>query len=263
MKQQRTASKWRLLSARPGDGATNMARDAALMDRARQTGETVFSVYSWKRPTLSFGRNQQALGRYNQTAIDNANLDVVRRPTGGRALLHDHEITYSVTAPIGSEESLRESYRRINRVLLYALRSLGVDASESRAPVAHLPPGTAPCFAEAAEGELVVRGAKLVGSAQFRESGALLQHGSILLRDDQVFIKSLLVAPDEPNFDRAATLTESMGRQPALTEVTDALFGAVVALEDSSAMTLNEGELGDAVVAHRHRFVDRLWTWRR
>ena len=76
-----------------------MALDEALMSRARRSGETVLRVYGWAAPTLSFGRHQRALGEYDEAALLRAGVGVVRRPTGGRALLHDREVTYSVTAP--------------------------------------------------------------------------------------------------------------------------------------------------------------------
>ena len=85
----------------PRSGSENMARDSALMDRARATGERIFSVYSWERPTLSLGRNQTAKDRYDLREMDARGIDVVRRPTGGRALLHWREVTYSVAAPRG------------------------------------------------------------------------------------------------------------------------------------------------------------------
>jgi lipoate-protein ligase A len=72
----------------PRGGAENMARDSALMERARETGEHIFSVYSWQKPTLSLGRNQTARDRYDLREIQRREIDVVRRPTGGRALLH-------------------------------------------------------------------------------------------------------------------------------------------------------------------------------
>ncbi|HMI47688.1 MAG TPA: hypothetical protein VK481_03375, partial [Gemmatimonadaceae bacterium] len=94
-----------------------MARDTALQARAARTGETVFSIYSWSHPTLSFGRNQPASGRYDLAKIHDAGIDVVRRPTGGRAILHHREITYSVTAPVKDAPPLRETYSRINQIL--------------------------------------------------------------------------------------------------------------------------------------------------
>src|SRR5688572_17382213 len=153
---------WRLLLSPPLPGADNMALDEALMERARRTGETVLRVYAWAGPTLSFGRNQTARGAYSARLAADRGVAVVRRPTGGRAILHHREVTYSVTAPV-TGEALRASYGRINRVLLDGLRRLGVAAALA-APAARTPlPGVAPCFEAPAEGELVAGGRKLVG----------------------------------------------------------------------------------------------------
>src|SRR5205814_2393375 len=118
-------------------------------------------------------------------------LDVVRRPTGGRAILHDREITYSVTAPVRDAGDLRESYERINRLLLSALHSIGVSASVAVAATRSVAPGMAPCFDEPTPGELTLAGRKLAGSAQWRSEDALLQHGSILIADDQSLLATL------------------------------------------------------------------------
>src|ERR1700716_2129043 len=126
MQSGRSYSRWRLLSVPPRAGAENMARDSALQARAARTGETVFSVYSWSHPTLSFGRNQPASGLYDLDKIRVAGIDVVRRPTGGRAILHNREVTYSVTAPLDDAAPLRETYSRINRILQDGLSRLGV-----------------------------------------------------------------------------------------------------------------------------------------
>src|SRR6266566_6444797 len=185
MHSRRSYSHWRLLIVAPRSGAENMARDSALQARAARTGETVFSIYSWLRPTLSFGRHQPATGLYDIEKIRSANVDVVRRPTGGRAILHDHEVTYSVTAPLMDAAPLRQTYSRINSILLDGLARLGVGVElaspRERAPA----PTMRPCFELPGEGELVARGRKLVGSAQWRDEGAVLQHGSILVEDDQ------------------------------------------------------------------------------
>src|SRR5438105_3671850 len=183
-----SSQRWRLLDAPSRRGAENMARDVALMRRAKETGEVVFSVYGWSQPTLSVGRNQRANGCYDRERLQAMRVDVVRRPTGGRALLHHRELTYSVTAPLEFSASLRESYERINRILLFGLQQLGVGASVASGVGAALPPTDVPCFAAPARGELVSDGRKLVGSAQCRDDGALLQHGSILIDDDQSMI---------------------------------------------------------------------------
>src|ERR1700694_3123031 len=126
MHPRRSYGRWRLLLAPPRSGAENMARDTALQARAAKTSETVFSVYSWMRPTLSFGRHQPASGLYDVERIHAAGVDVVRRPTGGRAILHNREVTYSVTAPLDDTEPLRGAYSRINRILQKGLSRLGV-----------------------------------------------------------------------------------------------------------------------------------------
>src|SRR4051812_2440297 len=125
MHPRRSYGRWRLLIAPPRSGAENMARDSALKARAAHTGETVFSVYSWNAPTLSFGRNQPASGHYDPHKLRDSGVGVVRRPTGGRAILHDREVTYSVTAPLDDQLPLRETYARINRILQSGLSRLG------------------------------------------------------------------------------------------------------------------------------------------
>jgi lipoate-protein ligase A len=264
MTVSRTWPTWRLMLAPPRSGAENMARDAGLMDRARDTGEVVFSIYSWSRPTLSFGRNQTAAGRYDLDLLREKKIDVVRRPTGGRALLHWREVTYSVTAPIPDDDSLRKSYERINRVLLDGLSRLGVPAFEARAGNPAPRPGELPCFTQPAEGELVVDGAKLVGSAQYRENGAMLQHGSILIADDQMVIASLLLSRSpELEHPKAATLARALGREPSIDEVAAQLFDAVRQLEDSGACVLDESDTRVYTDRYFDNYRNELWTWRK
>ncbi len=255
--------KWRLMLAPARSGCINMARDEGLMDRARQTGEAVLSVYSWERPTLSLGRNQSARNVYDLDAIERGNMDVVRRPTGGRALLHHREVTYSVTAPLSSGDSLGASYRRINALLIDALGSMGVVAREADTAGPATKPGDTPCFAEPSPGELVWEGQKLVGSAQVREDEALLQHGSILVGDDQALIASISITPPATDVVRAATLTRALGRSPGVDEVAEALFRSVIGNEDASATVLDEAETRALTERHLDKYASDWWTWRR
>jgi lipoate-protein ligase A len=173
-----------------------MALDEALMEAVRDGGEAVLRFYRWEPACLSLGRNQPAAGRYREDLLAEAGWDVVRRPTGGRAVLHDRELTYSVVTPAGLLGSPRESYAAVNRALVAAVRRLGVPAvlqprTAHRAPV----PTLAPCFRDPAEGEVVVQGRKLIGSAQYREGNVVLQHGSLLLEGDQRRVAGLLREP--------------------------------------------------------------------
>ena len=255
--------RWRLLATPPLDGAENMALDEVLLNRAAATGEAVLRVYAWRDPTLSLGRNQPARDEYEPAALEAQGVTVVRRLTGGRAVLHHREVTYSVTAPDTLGSALRDAYLRINEILLHGLRSLGVDASiatpAGRAPL----PSIAPCFEGPTEGELVAAGRKLVGSAQYREGSALLQHGSILVDDDQQRVASLLRSP-LPLSPPPATLHDALGRVPTLHEVASALFDAVRAREDASASELvPDHPFSEEVAAASARYRDDRWTWRR
>lgn len=258
---------WRLLDTGPRDGAWNMACDVALMARARRTGESVFRIYAWSRPTLSFGRHEAARTRYAAAAIATAGVDVVRRPTGGRALLHDREVTYSVTAPLDPAESLPSSMSRINQWLLRTLHRLGVPATEAEEPRSMRPEGAA-CFALPARGELTLGGRKLVGSAQVRHDGALLQHGSILLDDDQARIATFAVGPFLSPAP-AASLREALGPGVYYETVRDVLMDVIAAeVSPGNAKSLvfpeDDATLsGDLFEASLTQFRDAAWTWRR
>jgi lipoyl(octanoyl) transferase len=165
------------------DGVTNMATDSALLSTVRpDTG--VWRWYGWSHPTVSFGRHERIVARFTPEWLSAAGLHAVRRPTGGRALLHARELTYCVTLPLPATLPWRAAYDAVNAVLLAALQDMGVPAVLS-AGAGQVAPDGPVCFDQPAAGELTVHGRKLVGSAVWRQGNAYLQHGSILLHDDQ------------------------------------------------------------------------------
>ena len=241
-----------------------MARDTALQMRSARTGECVFSIYSWSCATLSLGRHQQASGLYDVEKIRASGIDVVRRPTGGRAILHDREVTYSVTASLANAGTLREAYSRINLILQTGLSRLGVFAETASAAQRPLP-GVRSCFELPTEGELIVQGCKLVGSAQWRNERALLQHGSILVDDDQSSLPNFAIGAEtgSESIPVPATLHNLLGRTPDANEVAQAMFDAVRSLEDGDATELAEDEVREETLQHVPHFLDEDWTWRR
>src|SRR5512143_1343027 len=110
-------------------GAENMALDQTLLDLAEQTGEGFLRLYGWSPSCLSFGRHEPALRRYDRTLIETLGLDVVRRPTGGRAVWHARELTYAVAAPVSWFGTLSQSYCEIHQILARAIVSLGAPAT--------------------------------------------------------------------------------------------------------------------------------------
>lgn len=244
-------------------GADNMALDDASASLARDTGEVIARVYGWTRPTLSFGRHQRSAGLYDPCAARERGIDVVRRPTGGRAVLHWREITYCVAAPEEALGALGQSYALINSLLVSALRILSVEACVA-SPASRTPrPGPGACFEEPVAGEIVAAERKLVGSAQRRGDGAFLQHGSILVDDDQALAAALRtesVSPPVP----AATLRSLVGYAPTLEEFDAALAAAIEAEFGSAPVPLPfHDEIGAALDARRARYLSEGWTWRR
>jgi lipoate-protein ligase A len=263
---------WRLLDTPPAEGAWNMALDEALAASVRAGGNPVLRFYRWSPACLSLGRNQPARGRYDEALLRERGIDVVRRPTGGRAVLHDRELTYTVAVADGVLGGPRQAYAAVNRALVAGLRRLGVPAqlqprTGARAPV----PSLSPCFQEPVEGEVTVAGRKLVGSAQRRHGGVILQHGSLLIETDQSEVPSFLLAsPDEVADDAGdaaadelpATLAGVMGRVPEWREVVAALAAG---WEEATGFRLrpdepSEGEM-EAAREGRERFASPAWTW--
>ncbi len=171
----------RVIDHGPRPGAFNMAEDARLLAEHRPADATVLRLYRWRPPAVSYGYNQRAED-FDREALAARGLDLVQRPTGGRAILHAEELTYAV---VGSSPSalfgrtLHDTYTTINRALLLFLARLKIVAeiSSGEARQSRRQPL---CFRSAGQHEIRVGGRKLVGSAQRRTGGVFLQHGSIL-----------------------------------------------------------------------------------
>lgn len=238
-----------------------MARDHALAALARPGRGTV-RFYRWETATLSFGRNEPVTVGYRKLLRDSPRMGVVRRPTGGRAVIHDREFTYSVVLPANAYGGPRLTYRRINQGLVRGLCRLGVDAGGAAGrPVA---PDAGPCFLEAAEGEVVVRGRKLVGSALARIGDAVLQHGSLLLVADQSALNAGAGAAASEAGGRPITLAEVLGDVPPWGRLVD-VMGRGLADELGGNWARGEMTPGETAMAEKleTRYGSRQWTWRR
>lgn len=176
---------WRLIIDGPLPGPENMAADELLLRGALEDGEgftPALRLYRWAEPTISVGFLQDA------GAFAGSGLPLVRRITGGRALVHHLELTYSVVAPAGTGPftgGITGAYSAISGVLAASLRALGVPAEFTGRRHRAYQPGNHDCFHAPSRYEITARGRKLVGSAQRRFRGAFLQHGSIILDVDK------------------------------------------------------------------------------
>lgn len=187
-------NEWYFVNSGPCDPAYNMALDEALLHwHSEGLIPPVIRFYEWNPATLSVGYFQKAKRDLNFEQIHKLGLGFVRRPTGGRAVLHEHELTYSI---IVSEQypnmpkTVTEAYRVLSEGLLKGFQNLGLDAYFSVPETAEekdalAKPKSAVCFDAPSWYELVVEGKKVAGSAQTRQEGVILQHGAILIDLDQ------------------------------------------------------------------------------
>ena len=258
--------RWRLIIDGPARAARNMAVDEAML-RAVEAGAAppTLRLYRWDPPAVSIGYFQEWERSVNEEACRQAGIDIVRRPTGGRAVFHYDEVTYSVVLPPGHPmggRTVMEGYRRISEALLAGLRRLGIEAELARPP--GVPQGrgrealAGACFDAASRYELEWRGRKIAGSAQVRRaSGAMLQHGSIPLRFDPEFTARLLAPGGRGERflalilrERAGSLSDAAGRAVTFDEACRAI---VEGFAEAAGVTWVAGSLSEEEQAIAHR----------
>ncbi len=203
-----TYQQWRLIITPPARGAWNMAVDEALLDSAGQgLSLPCLRLYSWEPPCLSIGYAQPS-SDVDQPSLHELGWDWVRRPTGGRAILHTDELTYSVVAPLSEPRvsgGVLESYQRLSKALLSALHSLGLPAKAHPIHPAGPHQANAPvCFEVPSNYEIVIAGKKLIGSAQARRKDGVLQHGTLPMWGDLTRITNVLAYSDDQTRNEAA-----------------------------------------------------------
>ena len=185
--------------------AMNMAIDEAIFIGVKEKRSLpTIRFYGWNPPAISFGYNQEFSKEIDITALKKFGFGYVRRPTGGRAVLHDEEVTYSVIAPISENLSgnILESYSEISRALAQGLKNLGIEVEFEKSELSshYQRQAVNPCFSSSSRFELNYQKKKIVGSAQLRKDNTFLQHGSILLQKNQS--KLAYVIPNLSNEQR-------------------------------------------------------------
>ena len=222
---------WRYLDTGPAPGSDNMAMDEKLLAEAvKGCAVPILRFYTWDPPAVSLGRFQEVASSVNLAACRKHGIDIVRRITGGRAVLHRHELTYSVIAPVDNHlfpNDVLGTYKVLAAGLLAGFVRLGVPAemvspSGERAGMVNRDRSEPACFSSPSWYEILVHGRKIVGSAQRRLAGAFLQHGSILIDYDP-----LLEAEVIPGGGMQAAVTcirQELGREAGVAEVKSAFL---------------------------------------
>jgi lipoate-protein ligase A len=205
-------AEWRFLSSGYNNGPTNMAIDEAILEAiAKGNSPPTLRVYGWEPACLSLGFRQS----YDIVNVDfcrDAGWEIVRRPTGGRAILHIDELTYSVCAPAVEPRvrgSVLESYQRLSKALLAGLNLMGLSPARAEPDPQSDSKDSPACFDEPSDYEITIDGRKLIGSAQMRKKGAVLQHGSIPLSGD---LARIVTALHFDGLEDQQALVEHLGR---------------------------------------------------
>jgi len=259
--------QWRLIYDAPARGAHNMAVDEAILAAVSAgAAPPTLRLYAWSPTCLSLGYGQKSTDADLQR-IAQLGWDVVRRPTGGRAILHAAELTYSVSLPADhslAANGILDNYRQINHALMAGLALIGLAPQSERQSYRRPSPNPA-CFHTLSHYEITVEGRKLVGSAQLRRRGAVLQHGSLPLSGDLGRICDGLSYPDEASREqakshmrtRAITLVEALGKEIYWSTVADAV---VQGFESCLGITFRRGRLSESEQSHATQLARQVYS---
>ncbi len=217
---------WRLIDSGEGTGKYNMEFDLKLLASAEK-GESppTLRLYRWNPPAVSLGAGQKPEEEADLDFCRQNGIDVVRRPSGGGAILHEDEITYSFTGRISDHPAFKDllsSYYIIVEGLMKGLEKIGVNAGvrggKSSGPERYIP-----CFALSSRHDLVINDKKIIGSAQRRKKNAFMQHGSIPISYNQRLVTGVFRNPQD-FFDKATSIAEVLGCRPEDAVIKEALI---------------------------------------
>jgi lipoate-protein ligase A len=258
--------EWKLIIAKtPLKGSFNMAVDEYLLHSLEKDYLTYLRFYQWEKPTISFGYSQKIKKVVNLNYCRENGIDIVRRITGGKLVLHDKEITYSVCSSDDKTfpPRLSDSYRLISQALIHGLKKMGIDSYlASDAPASYVK-GNMPCFSYPARNEIEVDGKKIVGSAQKRLGSRFIQHGSIPIEDNKELLE--LVSSQEGGEGKVhmTSLSKVLDRKISfewavehLKEGFSEYFGINLLPE-----TFNAKEMEEIFEIQRRRYENKDWNF--
>lgn len=191
-----------------------MAADEFMLELVRGSPSSILRLYAWSRPTLSLGRSQPIDLAADEEFCRRHGIDIVRRPTGGQAVLHDAELTYAVASSdpaIHSETSPYTAYRRISEALVKGFASLGIPTDLAPRGRRSATLRTDPCFLDPGYSEIICSGRKIAGSAQRHYRDRFLQHGSLLIRFDADLLAGATRSVAETLSGRVTSISEALG----------------------------------------------------
>lgn len=268
MKKSGHSRNWYLIVDKtPLKGSLNMAVDEFLFESLGQEPKTFLRFYAWERATASLGYSQRVSKAVNVDTCKKKDIDIVRRVTGGKLVLHHKEITYSVCSSDKETfpANLRESYSLVSKALMRGLERMGLSPCLADAPPDFYTRGNLPCFSYPARNEVEVMRKKIVGSAQKRVGYKFLQHGSIPLEEDEELLKSVSFLDGAEDSIRMISLHQALGKRVSFDWAVDHLkagfsdyFGIVL-----RPKVFEDDEMQAIQKIQKERYESKAWTYLR
>jgi lipoate-protein ligase A len=254
-----------IIENRPLDGSWNMAVDEYLFLSLTKEPHTILRFYAWKNPTVSLGCSQDVLEVADVEFCKKNGIDIVRRMTGGKLVLHHNEVTYSLASSDIKifTANLADSYRLISEALMNGLKKLGlVPSLASPAPQEYVR-GNLPCFSYPSRNEVEVGGKKIIGSAQKRAGTKFIQHGSIPLEEDDDLLASISFLEGVGEEVRMISLSKALGNTADFDQVVDVIAKGIeeyfrIRLK---IRILNEVENGAVRRIQKKKYGNSAWTF--
>jgi lipoate-protein ligase A len=249
----------------PLDGSWNMAVDEYLFQSLTEDPKTIVRFYAWKNPTVSLGYSQKVLEVADVEFCKKHGIDIVRRMTGGKLVLHHKEVTYSLASSDTEifTATLADSYRLISEALMKGLEMMGLAPSlASPAPQEYVR-GNLPCFSYPSRNEVEVGGKKIIGSAQKRVGTNFIQHGSIPLEEDDDLLTSISFLEGAGEEVRMISLTEALGRTIDFNQAVDRFVQGLGEYFGVRLMrrTLGEAEYEAVHQIQKEKYGNTNWTF--
>jgi len=263
----RDRREWSLIrETDPHPGSWNMAVDDFLFRSLSDEPQTFLRFYRWKRPTASLGYSQDIRKVLDVEYCQKHGIDIVRRMTGGKLVLHSREVTYSLCSSDSGTftSTIADSYRLVSQALMRGLEKMGLRPCLADAPPVSYVRGNLPCFSYPARDEIEVDGKKIIGSAQKRTGSKFIQHGSIPLEEDDRLLETISLLEKNKGEVRMASLSQALGRQVRFDRAVECLTSGISEFfnVELAPKEFNAGERKLISEIEKERYASKDWTFR-
>jgi len=264
--KENNMQEWKLIvDKKPLSGSLNMAIDDFLFRSLSSEPQTYLRFYRWERPTVSLGYSQDIRKVVDVEYCQKQGIDIVRRMTGGKLVLHHKEVTYSLCSSDKETftSTLADSYKLISQALMRGFDKMGLKSYLADSPPNSYVRGNLPCFSYPARDEIEVEGKKIVGSAQKRAGSKFIQHGSIPLEEDEGFLAPVSFLKKENSKGRMISLSQALGEKVSFDWVVQRLTSGISEFfkVNFKPRALDAEEKETISKIQKERYANKDWTY--